>query len=495
MKKPIIIFLSLILTGFIAFVIFKYTGELRKEEDDGYTHFERNIRNNYNTQTDMYHSEHITFHIEELERPQQILEETDVADIYKNMIQENTGLYDHEIENHKITIPYGITEQYAGPDKLVNFGQHSFFSGMYKAYGDHRPFILSPDIIWLLISQGFAQHVNNNPEEIRKLFVDFQGQRSLIVYQEEAGFRPIKEFFPKFSELIAQNTSKELVDILTADFSTTTPTSKVVSEIVIMEATKPYFEFIGAMYVCGIPEITLEGTTEDWKRLLDKTLYLRKYNLGWWIDTLKPILQEFVNASEGKVDKAFWQNIFKIRKAEECGAPDAVDGWIVRFFPYYENGHRTDLKIISTDAKLAPEVVKVDMAYVIIDGARKDEILLEIWGGIVGLRQDTVNFALKPEIGWFIRKKDENTAAKAFHIKEKEGGISIRMKTVPDEILSMKRIKFLDLFFVDKVNIPDELAKVKIDKLYINGEITQQDEKRIVKMFPNTELNINGTEY
>jgi len=497
MKKPVLIISSLILIGLIVFSIFKLADKPEKEEEDNTcTRFERNTRPNYNTQTGMYHPEYITFQVEELERPHVALKETAVTDIYKNMIQENTGLYDHEIENNKINIPYGITEQYEGPDKLVNYGQHSFFSGMYKAYGDHRPFVLSPDIMWLLISQGFAQHVNNNPEELRKLFVDFQGQRSLIVYQEEPGFRPIKEFFPKFSELIAKNTNKELVDILTADFSTTTPTSKVVSEIVIMEATKPYFEFIGAMYVCGIPEITLEGTPGDWKKLLDKTLYLKKYNLDWWIDKLEPILKEFVNASEGKVDKAFWQKIFKIKKAEICGDPDVVNGWVTCFFPYYENGQRTDLKEISMDDKLAPEIVKVDMTYVIIDGTQKDEVPLEIWGGIMGLRQDTVNFALKPEIGWFIRKKDgENTAAKTFQIKEKEGGISIRIKTVPDEILGMKRIKFLDLFFVDKVNIPDELAKVRIDKMYIYGELSKEEENRIVRLFPKTELNINGTEY
>ncbi len=52
---------------------------------------------------------------------------------------------------------------------------------MYQAYADHRPFVLSPDMIWLLISQGFARHINANQESMRNDLVDFSGKLSLIV--------------------------------------------------------------------------------------------------------------------------------------------------------------------------------------------------------------------------------------------------------------------------------------------------------------------------
>lgn len=57
-----------------------------------------------------------------------------------------------------------------------------------------------------------------------------------------------------------------LVETLTCNFSTTTSLEKTVSEITIMETVKSYFEFITIMIVCGIPEITLEGTPQDWKK-------------------------------------------------------------------------------------------------------------------------------------------------------------------------------------------------------------------------------------
>ena len=56
---------------------------------------------------------------------------------------------------------------------------------MYRAYADHRPFVLSPDMIWLLISQGFARHVEANKESMRHYFVDYSGQQSLIVMADK----------------------------------------------------------------------------------------------------------------------------------------------------------------------------------------------------------------------------------------------------------------------------------------------------------------------
>ena len=53
-------------------------------------------------------------------------------------------------------------------DRLVlQYGNHPFFYGMYEAYASHRPFVLSPDMIWLLISQGFSHHINADPEKYR----------------------------------------------------------------------------------------------------------------------------------------------------------------------------------------------------------------------------------------------------------------------------------------------------------------------------------------
>lgn len=50
-----------------------------------------------------------------------------------------------------------------------------FFNGMVAAFADHRPVRLSPDVVWMLVSQAFSQEVNADSERFRKLFVDFDG--------------------------------------------------------------------------------------------------------------------------------------------------------------------------------------------------------------------------------------------------------------------------------------------------------------------------------
>lgn len=53
---------------------------------------------------------------------------------------------------------------------------NAFYDAMFEAYAHHRPFVLSPDTIWLLIAQGFGQHINNNAEELRDFFCTIREQ-------------------------------------------------------------------------------------------------------------------------------------------------------------------------------------------------------------------------------------------------------------------------------------------------------------------------------
>src|SRR5579871_5756068 len=39
-------------------------------------------------------------------------------------------------------------------------GVHPFLLTVNRTYAEHRPLILSPDMIWLLILQGVALHIN-----------------------------------------------------------------------------------------------------------------------------------------------------------------------------------------------------------------------------------------------------------------------------------------------------------------------------------------------
>ena len=444
----------------------------------------------------------ITFKIEKLSTPENFLYLQSYDDIYKRLIMSETEVFSKEVEKQEKNPPFNIIAKSEAPDSLVSYRYHSFFQGMYQAYADHRPFVLSPDMIWLLISQGFARHINANQEAMRDYIVDFSGKQSLIVKTDKQLEDPTlswSEIFPQFTEQIKKQVGNSLVETLTCNFSTTTPLEKIASEITIMESVKPYFEFIVIRIVCGIPEITLEGTPEDWEKVLSKAKSLKGYKLEWWISELEPLLEEFVKASKGEINKGFWRNMFKYHSQKKYGAPNIIDGWIVKFFPYDKEGKRNNLQQLEGRNCLPDEIVKVDVKYqeVYTDGVK--ETPLEFWAGFIGLEQNSKTFALRPQIGWMIRKKDVNKdglKSKLSADAQKDGwgsGINIRVKEFPAVLLELKEIKRLDIQFIDTIDIPDEISKIKIGSLSLYGKITKEGIERIKRLLPDTDIKINSS--
>ncbi len=437
----------------------------------------------------------ITFQVEELSKPKIQINASSSREVYEDLIRSDANVSLYDLRKSQKEFPYGIVAYSTPSDSLVKMGYHPFFQGMYWAYANHHPFVLSPDMIWLLISQGFARHVNADPERVRKHFVNFSGKLSLIVpvgkeFTLDNPNAPWETVFSQFTKQIGEHAETELTELLTSNFSTTGIAEKVASQITVMEAMKPYFEFITMRIVCGIPEITLKGTPKDWQKILDRTEKLgSKYDLTWWTDQLTPLLKEFVKTSKGTIDKEFWKNMFKQHSSEGCGDPGIMDGWIVRFFPYDKHGNRNSLKEIKNSDNLPSEIVKVDLTH--YDSETQEQVPLELWAGFVGLEYNRKNLALTPRIGWMIRKKDVSSAGFK-QMVDMKGSLRIRVKEFPPELLELDTIKTLRIEFVDGIDIPDRLASVKIGSLILKGEINEAGIERLKNMFPNAKLIINA---
>ena len=447
-----------------------------------------------------------TFKIENLSKPEEILNLHSYEDIYKNLILKEALLSEWEIQQNNLDFKYNILAKSQAPDSLVDFGYNPFFKGMYAAYAEHRPFVLSPDMIWILISQGFARHIHANSEKLRDYFVDYSGKLSLeVVSNNDLLKDPTnwEEIFPQFSSQIAKYAGIELTNTLTSNFSTTTAIEKIASQITMMEVMEPYFEYIVVEYICGIPEITLQGTTEDWQKILDRTKELGKYDLTWWTNELEPILLEFVKASKGDINKIFWRNMFKYHSPKQYGTGKVVDGWIVKFFPYDKDGKRNNLIELIDGKSLPEEMVKVDLTYRKVDGIHVEETMLELWAGFIGLEQNPKTFALTPKISWMIKKKDVNQngiyqkldSKNIPSISEYNYGLNIEVFEVPENLKKFSEIYYLNLRFKKNVFIPEWLKNIRLGKLDIKGEISQIETEKIIDWFPNTEININRKVY
>ncbi|RZK75594.1 MAG: DUF4419 domain-containing protein [Pedobacter sp.] len=443
----------------------------------------------------------VTFKVEDLVPPGKLLPVSASSKLYQSMIASDAGLSAYEVKQLTKPFEYNIVSQSKDPDSLIMFGQHPFFNGMYQAYADHRPFVLSPDMILLLLDQGFARHVKFNAEALRKHFVSQSGKLSLVIVNNKIKLdnpsSPWEEVFEGFEKEISKHTSKELAKTLTADFTTTTPVTRIATQTALMESVKPYFQFVQITISCGIPEITLEGSPRDWERVLEKAQIMKKYELSWWIDELEPLLKEFIKASKGKADKDFWRNMFKYHTLKVYGSPKSIDGWIVKFYPYSNDGQRNGLKELRSSNTLPSEILKVDMLHSEVKGGSVVNTPLELWSGFVGLDQDEKTFALKPRMGWMVRKKD-NRLSQTMVEKFKEGatepfeGIYIRVDTIPPELFTLSKIDKLTIDFINEVNIPDKLSKIEISSLNLYGKISADGIERLKKLFPKSRLNINN---
>ena len=230
---------------------------------------------------------HVTFSVDEVEAATQALPPEEphklISDYLHKVVPESSFKYPPSLQPVRVS-----------PKKNL------FVGAVHTAYDQHYPLVLSPDMIWQCVAQGFAIHVNKNTEKLRHMFVENEGKTKIIVERNRSYSRgnPDNDWegvFGDFSEEIRKNVGDEIHSLLTPEFSTTGPVERAAAQIVLMDAFKEYFEY-ELHTLCGIPEITLEGTVDDWKKLREKTLSLAKFDLKWWTDAVEPILDEFVSS-------------------------------------------------------------------------------------------------------------------------------------------------------------------------------------------------------
>jgi len=379
-------------------------------------------------------------------------------------------------------------------DSLLYFGNDVLFQTIVRSFAEHRPLVLTPDMVWLVIAQGFSQHVNDNAEALRSKLVKHDGQVTLMVRTKEdllTGHPDWEGLMTDFERQIAANTQGDIAITITSDFTTTGPIERIASQVTLMSAMQHYFEYMVFYLSCGIPDITLQGTPDDWQKVYDKAMSLKGYNLEWWTKDLAPILKEFVRASEGHPRQSFWQDMV-MKKAPDvinrgsCGMGQTeVDGWFLKLFPYDKDGVRIGSKV-KYNKEMLSEMVKVPVRYVVAqpDGTTQ-ETDLSLFAGFVGVKEDTTTRVLMPQMGWMVRKaEDPNGRNEALR-----HGLALRVKEVPEGLRGTKSINNLTLFFVDRVRLPQWMEDIDITTFIVHGKVTKKEAKALKKRFPNIRLD------
>jgi len=200
------------------------------------------------------------------------------------------------------------------------------------AFNLHKPISISPDDIWLLICQGFSEHIKLNSDDFKEILgvnekQTIQVRRDDFVLGEN---NPWEQIFPEFTNKITQTINDKLYSNIVLEFSTSTKKEINAFEIAFMDSMSNYFDYEFAS-LCGIPEIEIKGTVADYTKMLNALEILKSYNLEWWIDKISLNIKEIIKTLKGEDKLDFWNSIYK--ENNESGGP-YITGWIADFFPY-----------------------------------------------------------------------------------------------------------------------------------------------------------------
>ncbi|AEI63240.1 DUF4419 domain-containing protein [Corallococcus macrosporus] len=244
-----------------------------------------------------------------------------------------------EASTPPVTAPLGTFVKDAlwmapGPDTRVleTQGVHPLLAAVHTAFSEHRPLVLSPDVIWLTMAQGVAQHIRLNAEALQGRLVRHEGRKKLTVEVDRfpATDAEFLWLLLSFRSQLREALGPGLPRLLSCDFSTSTDIERMAGDVVLMDAMSPYFDY-EMLCVCGIPRITLLGTPEDWRSIRRRIDVIQELDLAWWTSSLVPIADAFVSAVEGNPDREYWKQLYKPKAAYGV---DLATGWMARLFPY-----------------------------------------------------------------------------------------------------------------------------------------------------------------
>lgn len=327
-------------------------------------------------------------------------------------------------------------------DSLIPLNSNGLMETIHVCYDQHRPLILSPDIIWLTICQGVSIHVNQHFDSLEAVVFVKDKPDKLIARNDSLENEP-KQWATLIADISNQTkkyTRNNLYDFFVPTFSTTTAEITTAYQITLLEVFKDAFAYIGESG-CGIPSITLRGTTKDWESILTKLEVLDQFNLSAWKNELKPIIRQFIAASNGNVDLVFWKDIYKYA-LEYNGM--YTTGWSIKFFPYlnstkgervWDDAHSADRVYKSYRSNpflygkdyrnstlslgaFPNDISEVNLVWKNYTNGREKEMVL--YAGIIGAQQNSEK-SLEPYISWAIADKDSRKIDRSFkqhHIVE-----------------------------------------------------------------------------
>eukprot|EP01114_Cavostelium_apophysatum_P020047 TRINITY_DN6612_c0_g1_i1.p1 TRINITY_DN6612_c0_g1~~TRINITY_DN6612_c0_g1_i1.p1 ORF type:complete len:354 (+),score=71.96 TRINITY_DN6612_c0_g1_i1:103-1164(+) len=246
------------------------------------------------------------------------------------------------------------------PSAEFSTTHYSYPYYLYECFANHYGCVVSPDYLWFTALISFAKYVNQNSELVRKYFVDFEGKKKV---RFEPGTSNRDEWLATF---LGGALPMLKIDrgLLFPQFSTSNDASRVAMQAAVGDLISPYIT--GAVCMCGIPSVTVEGSTGDYDNMATAAKGIAglfaedEKTSNFWnrISEIALKLKGIVAGTEKETD--FLQQIFD---AENCSSGSPVyeiQGWITDFMQVDKKERR---RLLLKDAGFLCAVTKFEQEW------------------------------------------------------------------------------------------------------------------------------------
>ena len=217
-------------------------------------------------------------------------------------------------------------------------------SAVLEAYNEHYNLVLRPDDFWTAIMIQFGFYVTGNSEALRDRLVSFEGKQQLVIVA--GGTLMTADFGTIANRMVDEQIAKNIkdpsiVEWVIPSFSTTTENDRIVSSVSLMASLQNFFDYKFVLR-CGIPNVTLLGTPQDWEMLRAKVDRLLEFSIEGknhmevWHGWLAHICDNLVASANGSPSMDFWDKV-----ACHLGGgsgPSYISGWLSTFAVFNSKG-------------------------------------------------------------------------------------------------------------------------------------------------------------
>ena len=347
----------------------------------------------------------------------------EVDDVTPASTKLNETTFDVFAKNRFSKQVYAFPEEFKGKSIVAHFG-NGFLKTVEYAYNDHRLLELTPDAIWLVICQSFAEHVAVNPDSLEYLLLKEDHPESITIRNDsltQSDDQQWSKVMASFNKEIDKISTDAFKNLIVQEFSTTTPSIRTVYQATQMDVVSNYTKF-NVVTMCGFPSITLLGTPEDWQKIYDQLDEFSQFGLTHWVEELKPVLHEFILASKREPNIDFWKSFYKSAEVYDV---DVISGWILKFYPYLRETDRGVDRFVPNPylegknyllSEIGDESLSKGTRRCKIEWYRPFDSIgqetLNLYSGFYGILQDEGTGAVRPNITWVLTADESDNQSR-----------------------------------------------------------------------------------